>query len=122
MLVLAPPVIVAELGWVSMQIVDTLIVGRLGPDAIGAVGLASAMFIAVAVFAMGLLLGLDPFVAQAFGAGRLGECHRWLIAGVWLAALVTLPVVGAIHLDRPCAAAAGPSARRPGPCPVPILR
>jgi MATE family multidrug resistance protein len=98
MLALSAPVIVAELGWVSMQIVDTLIVGRLGPDAIGAVGVASAMFIAVAVFAMGLLLGLDPFVAQAFGAGRLGECHRWLVAGIWLALLATLPVVGAIYL------------------------
>lgn len=98
MLALAAPVIVAELGWVSMGLVDTLIVGRLGPDAIGAVGLASTLFIAVAVFAMGLLLGLDPLVSQAFGAGRIGECHHWLIAGVWLAILATPPIVGAVYL------------------------
>ena len=70
LLALAAPVVIAELGWVAMQIVDTLMVGRLGPDAIGAVGLASSLFIAVGVFAMGLLLGLDPLVAQAFGASR----------------------------------------------------
>ena len=98
MLSLAAPVIVAELGWVAMGIVDTLIVGRLGPDAIGAVGLASSLFIAVAVFAMGLLLGLDPLVAQAFGAGRVGECHQWLVAGIWLAILATPPIVGAVYL------------------------
>src|SRR4051812_42862065 len=98
MLALAGPVVIAELGWVAMQIVDTLIVGRLGPDAIGAVGLASSLFIAVAVFAMGLLLGLDPLVAQAFGAARVDECHRWLVAGVWLAVLVALPVIGAVYL------------------------
>lgn len=98
MLALAAPVIVAELGWVAMGIVDTLIVGRLGPDAIGAVGVASALFIAVAVFAMGLLLGLDPLVAQAFGAGRIEECHHWLIAGVWLAILATPPIVGVVYL------------------------
>lgn len=98
MLVLAAPVIIAELGWVAMGIVDTLMVGRLGPEAIGAVGLASAVFIAVAVFGMGLLLGLDPLVAQAFGAGRIDECHRWLVAGVWLATLATLPIVGVVYL------------------------
>ena len=25
-----------------------------------------------------------PSVAQAFGARRIDECHRWLVAGVWL--------------------------------------
>src|SRR3954471_391658 len=98
MLVLAAPVVIAEVGWVAMQIVDTLIVGRLGPDAIGAVGLAGSLFIAVAVFAMGLLLGLDPLVAQAFGAARIEECHRWLVAGVWLALLAAFPVMGGVLL------------------------
>jgi MATE family multidrug resistance protein len=96
MLRLAAPVVMAELGWVTMGIVDTLMVGRLGADAIGAVGLASTLFFAIAIFAMGLLLGLDPLVAQAFGAGRLDECRRWLIAGVWLCGLIAIPVVGVL--------------------------
>ena len=96
MLALAAPVVMAELGWVTMGIVDTIMVGRLGAEAIGAVGLASNLFLAVAVFAMGLLLGLDPLVAQAFGARRIDECHRWLVAGVWLGLLVSLPIVGVV--------------------------
>jgi MATE family multidrug resistance protein len=96
MLALAAPVVMAELGWVTMGIVDTVMVGPLGRDAIGAVGLASMLFIAFAVFAMGLMLGLDPLVAQAFGARRLGECHRWLVDGVWLSLLVAPPVIGAL--------------------------
>jgi len=98
MLSLATPVVIAEIGWVSMQIVDTLIVGQLGADAIGAVGLAGALFIAVGVFAMGLLLGLDPLVAQAFGARQIDECHRWLVAGVWLAILAAVPIMGAVYV------------------------
>lgn len=97
MLKLAAPVVTAELGWVTMGIVDTLMVGRLGPEAIGAVGLGSALFIAVGVFAMGLLLGLDPLVAQAFGARRIDECHRWLIAAIWLAGIAALPVVAGVY-------------------------
>ena len=57
---LATPVVVAEVGWVSMQLVDIGMVGRLGPEAIGAVGVGSALFLAFGVFGMGLLLGLDP--------------------------------------------------------------
>src|SRR4051794_41793960 len=83
MLALAAPVVAAELGWVTMGIVDTIMVGRLGADAIGAAGLASNLFFTIAGFAMGLLLGLDPLVAQAFGARRLDECHPRLGGGGW---------------------------------------
>jgi MATE family multidrug resistance protein len=55
------------------------------------------LFLGVTVFAMGLLLGLDPLVAQAFGARRLDECHRWLVDGIWLGIVVTLPMVGVIY-------------------------
>jgi multidrug resistance protein, MATE family len=93
MLALAWPVVVAELGWMLMGIVDIIMVGRLSPEAIGAVGVGSALFVAVAVFGMGLLLGLDTFVSQAFGAGSLVECHRWLLHGVYLALILTGPVM-----------------------------
>ncbi|HTM26812.1 MAG TPA: MATE family efflux transporter [Vicinamibacterales bacterium] len=100
MLALAAPVVIAEVGWVLMGTVDTLMVGRLGASAIAAAGLAAMLFFTVMVFSMGLLLGLDPLVAQAFGAGRLDECHRWLGTGVWLALIVSLPSVGLILLIR----------------------
>jgi len=96
MLALAAPVVMAELGWVTMGMVDTIMVGGLGADAIGAVGLASMLFIAVAIFAMGLLLGLDPLVAQAYGASRLDDCHRWLVDGLWLCALITVPMIAVL--------------------------
>jgi len=56
---LAVPVVMAELGWMTMGLVDTLMVGGLGPEAIGAVGIGSSLFMGVCIFAMGLLLGLD---------------------------------------------------------------
>jgi MATE family multidrug resistance protein len=93
---LAAPVVVAELGWITMGMVDTLMVGRIGAEAIGAVGIGSSLFLAIGVFAMGLLLGLDTLVAQAFGAGRLDECHIWLVHGVALSLALTFPVMGVL--------------------------
>jgi MATE family multidrug resistance protein len=92
MLALAIPVVLAELGWMAMGVVDTLMVGRLSPEAIGAVGIGSVIFFALGIFGMGLLLGLDTLVSQAFGAGRTDECHRWLVHGVYLSLMVTPPL------------------------------
>jgi MATE family multidrug resistance protein len=85
---LAGPVVLAEIGWMSMGLVDTLMVGRLGPAAIGATGMGSGVFTAIVIFGMGLMLGLDALVARAAGGGRPDECIHWLHHGVVLAVLV----------------------------------
>ena len=92
MFTLAAPVVLAELGWVAMGLVDILMVGSLGPEAIGAVGIGSSIFIGVCIFGMGLLLGLDTLVSQAFGGGRIDDCHRWLVHGVVLSLVLSVPI------------------------------
>ncbi len=93
MLRLAGPVILAELGWMGMGVVDTIMVGPLGPAAIGAVGVGNSLHFAMAIFGMGLFLGLDVLVSQAFGAGRIDQCVAWLKYGATLAALLSVPFV-----------------------------
>ena len=91
---LALPLIIAEIGWMSMGIVDTIMVGRL-PDsavAIGATGLAQSLYHSVAIFGGGLLLGLDTFVAHAFGREDIGDARLSLVNGLFLA-LVLTPVL-----------------------------
>jgi len=92
MLRIAVPVVMAELGWMAMGVVDTIMVGPLGPAAIGAAGVGTAMHLGFAIFGMGVLLGLDTLVSQAYGARDIKECHRWLFDGVTLALLMTVPV------------------------------
>ena len=104
MLRLATPVVVAEVGWLAMQIVDIAMVGRLGVEAIGAVGVGSALYLAVAVCGMGLLLGLDTLVSQASGGRQPNECRLWLRHGLLLAVLLAIPLtvagrVAANNLD-----------------------
>jgi MATE family multidrug resistance protein len=100
MLWLAGPVVVAELGWMTMGIVDTIVVGRLGAEATGSVGLGNNLHLAITIFGMGLLLGLDAMVSQEHGAGLEDEARRSLTQGVYLAVAITpflmLGVLGVI--------------------------
>jgi MATE family multidrug resistance protein len=93
---LAGPVVLAEIGWMAMGLVDTVMVGPLGPAAIGATGLASGVFTAIVIFGMGLMLGLDALVSRAHGASDAVECRRWLRHGVWLAVGVTPGVLAVV--------------------------
>lgn len=95
LLALAIPVVFSELGWMSMAIVDTIMVGPLGPVAIGAVAVGSFVYYTPAIFGIGVLLGLDTLVSQAFGGRDFDECHRWLAQAVYLALAYT-PVCMAI--------------------------
>ena len=97
---LAIPVIIAELGWMAMTIVDTIMVGSLGPVAIGAIGIGSNLFYTFAIFGTGLLLGLDTLVSQAFGAGNHSDCRKSLMQGIYLAIFLT-PILTAFFLLLP---------------------
>jgi multidrug resistance protein, MATE family len=86
---LAIPVVLSELGWMAQSLVDTIMVGRLGPAAIGSVALGNAVFYTPSLFGFGLLLGLDTLVSQSYGRKDYDGCHRWLAQGIYLAMLVT---------------------------------
>ena len=86
MLKLAIPLVMAELGWMTMAIVDTMMVGRQADsaEAIGAVSLGSILYNAVAIFGTGMMLGLDTLVSHSYGAGDVEDCHQSLVNGVYL--------------------------------------
>ena len=74
-----------------MGAVDTIMVGRLPNSAIaiGATGLGETLYNMLAIFAAGLLLGMDTFVAQAFGREDIKDARHTLINGLFLALLIT---------------------------------
>jgi MATE family multidrug resistance protein len=89
--VLALPLILAEVGWMFMAIVDTVMVGHLPHAAItiSAVALAQVAYNTLAFGIGGVLLGLDTYISQSHGAGRFDEANRWFLHGIVLAAIVS---------------------------------
>ncbi len=101
MLHLAVPVVLAELGWMSMTTVDTIMIGGLGPAAIGAIGVGSSVYYSLAIFGMGLLLGLDTLVSQSHGAGDKPDTHHSLAQGVYSAIFIAIPLTVAFYFMPP---------------------
>ena len=107
MFALAAPLVLTELGWMAMGIVDTMFVGRVSAAAIGAVGLGTNIFYTIAIFASGLLLGLDTLVSQSFGAADFDDCRRSLVSGIWLSLFLIPCVMGAVWFFVPMFALIG---------------
>ena len=121
MLALAGPVVLAELGWMAMGTVDTIMLGRVGREALGGASTAEADPSLGGAVRLGMLLGMDTLVAQAFGAKELDDCDHTLRQGVWLAVLMTprADAAGRRSRRRCCARSAWPkmcSARRSPTC------
>jgi MATE family multidrug resistance protein len=103
MMRLAMPIVAAELGWMTMAIVDTMMVGRQehSAEAIGAVSLGGVLYYAVALFGTGLMLGIDTLVSHSYGAGDLEDCHRSLVNGVYLSLGMAPLLMGLVWLWDP---------------------
>ena len=92
---LAIPVVVGMVAGFSMNFVDTLMAGRLPDKEIALAGIATggAIWSAVVMFILGLLMALQPVVAQLDGAGKRSEGGAAARQGFWIALVVAIPFV-----------------------------
>jgi len=111
MLRLAAPLAMAELGWMAMGFVDTLMAGRLGAAAIGAGSLGGMLFYPIVICGTGMLAGMDTLVAQAFGSRDDAACRRTLVQGLWIALGVAPVVALLLALTIPLLRAIGTNPR-----------
>jgi MATE family multidrug resistance protein len=98
MLRLALPLVLAEVGWMFMALVDTVMVGHLPhPEiTISAAALAQVLYNTLAFGIGGVLLGLDTYLSQSHGAGKFDEANRWLLHGLFLAAILSAILMGVV--------------------------
>src|SRR5258708_5741956 len=70
LVVLAGPLILGFLGNNVLGLVDTAMVGHLGQVDLAAVAVGTGVFFAITCLGIGTILGADPLLAQAIGAGE----------------------------------------------------
>jgi len=82
---LAWPILVSMLSFSLKGFVDTVMVGRLGTGALGAVGIAAVATWAAITFPWGTLRGQRPLVSQYLGAGQPAVAFSFGVHAIYLA-------------------------------------
>lgn len=100
MLRLAFPLILAELGWMFMGVVDTIMVGHLPRPAvtISSVALGQVLYNTIGFGVGGVLLGLDTYISQAHGAGEWDAANRWLLHGIVLSLMLSAVLMAIVWM------------------------
>lgn len=81
---IALPLALAGLGQMLLDAVGVAVAGRSSTADLAAVGFGSSVFFTVAVFGAGVVLGIEPLVARATGAGDDTRARDCLGQGLWL--------------------------------------
>lgn len=64
---LSAPIVVAQLGYILMSVVDNAMVGRLGAVPLAAAAVSNGVFFLIMVFGLGISFAVTPLVAIAIG-------------------------------------------------------
>ena len=90
---LSLPISLAQLGLVSMSLVDTAIIGHVSVEDLAATAVGRSIIFGISAVGMGVASALDPLAAQAVGAGKPERAYQALRAGLQAAALISLPTI-----------------------------
>ena len=100
---LALPVILSQVGQISVQLADTAMVGYYGgddPTPLAAVSFASSVFFIVFITSMGLTFGLTPLVGEHYAKGNHGYLRRLLSNGFILYTFIGLVATALLYAAR----------------------
>jgi len=90
---LAVPMMLTQLGQIAMMATDLALIGRLGKDAVAAAALTHTVYFISFTVGLGLVVAVSPLAAQAFGTGDVRRIRRSLRVGLWVALLISLPMM-----------------------------
>jgi multidrug resistance protein, MATE family len=97
---LAWPIVLNQVGHMSMGLVDTLVAGHISTTALAGLGLAANFYWTFTSVCLGSLLALDTYFAQAVGARDEAALRRYLGQSLWSCGLVA--VVSALGVVVGC--------------------
>ena len=79
---LSLPMIVGQIGQLTMSVADNIMVGRVGTDTLAAAAIGNALFTLILVVGFEISMAVTPLTAMAAGAGREKDCGVVLRQGL----------------------------------------
>lgn len=100
MIAIAIPIMISQLILVSLNLADTIMVGKLGEEALAAVGAANQVFFVFIDIMFGVYSGAAVFAVQFYGVKDLESFHKVVGIDFFLCFLFCIPMM-AIVLSIP---------------------
>jgi len=108
-LLIAGPVILGQLSYIALGVIDSMMVGRLGAEPLAAAALANSYLAIPLTFSFGLTAGVAPIAAKIYArrqSDKLSSVFRngnWttLVVGVLLGILMIVGIPLLFVLDQP---------------------
>ena len=91
---LSLPILLTNVCWMTIGLVDLVMLGRWSSEAVAAAMLAGVWVHLTQIAGMGLVMGIDPIVTQGHGARDREALGRALQRGILVALLASGPIIG----------------------------
>lgn len=99
---LAYPVIIGQLGFIMMGVVDSIMVGSVGAIPLAAASVGNSLFILISIVGLGISIAVTPLVAIAVGGNRYEECgilfRQSLLINAITGIIIALAIFGGTFL------------------------
>ncbi len=109
LLVLGLPMAFAQLIQFSIYTVDTIMLGRVGPEVLAAAALGTVVYFLLWMIGAGPVMAVSPLVSQALGADQNNrrDARKSVRMAMWLIAFITPLLFGLLFFVEPILVAAG---------------
>jgi MATE family multidrug resistance protein len=97
LLILAAPIMTAQLSQQALSFVDTVMAGRVSAVDLAGVAVGGSIWGPIFLFLYGVLLALTPLVAQLHGAGKTDETGPLARRGIGVALLLAVIAIGLLR-------------------------
>ena len=93
MLALGWPLVLTNVAQIALTTTDVIVLGRVGAEALAAGALGVNLYLAILIFAIGLISATSPMMAEAIGRKLhvVRDVRRTFRQGLWSAAIISLP-------------------------------
>lgn len=97
---LAFPMIVTQLLWMTMPVVDNMMVGHLGAEFLAGMALATTYYWLLQLVCLGILSAVNPLISHAFGQAHSHEFRKIIQSGLALAIVLAILMMGSIFFGE----------------------
>ncbi|WWO99723.1 MAG: MATE family efflux transporter [Candidatus Dasytiphilus stammeri] len=97
LLILAAPVILAQIAQTSISMINTIMAGSISDLDMAAVAIGTSIWLPVILFGYGLIMALTPVLAKLKGSGQCDRIPYYICQAYWLAIITCLLIMLVLH-------------------------